>query len=153
MNVEVSYGVPREGVPAPRDFRNWIAHVGALLEESGRVSLRLVDETEGGRLNRDFRGRAGATNVLSFPAGQGIPGERFFGDIVLCAPRVAAEARAWDRPVRAHYAHLTIHGFLHLLGYEHERAPARRRMDSIEIRLLSELGLPDPYETSARSAS
>ncbi|EQD71851.1 protein belonging to Uncharacterized protein family UPF0054 [mine drainage metagenome] len=157
MNVEVSYGVPRRGVPTAHDFRDWIGRAAAALEEAGRVSLRIVDAVEGARLNRDFRGRTGATNVLSFPADLRVLKERFLGDIVLCAPRVAAEARAWGRPVSAHYAHLTIHGLLHLLGYDHERPIERRRMESVEIRLLGSLGLPDPYRrvppAAARSAS
>ncbi|MHB1544814.1 MAG: rRNA maturation RNase YbeY [Gammaproteobacteria bacterium] len=144
--------MPRKDVPTTRDFRDWIGRAGAALGKTGRVSVRIVGEAEGGQLNRDFRGRVGATNVLSFPVEAGVWGERFFGDIAICAPRVAAEARAFGRPVRAHYAHLTIHGLLHLLGYDHERSPERRRMESIEIRLLGELGLPNPYRVTPRAA-
>ncbi len=151
MKVEVSYGVSRRGIPAARTFQDWIEEAGVALGLRGRVSVRVVGEAEGARLNREFRGRGGATNVLSFPAGTFPCRERFFGDIVLCAPRVAKEARAFGRPARAHYAHLTIHGLLHLMGYDHLRPSARRRMESLEIRLLGALGLPDPYWLSPKA--
>lgn len=146
MNVEVSYGVPRGGVPRVSDFHRWIEVAARALEVDGLVSVRVVDEVEGAALNQAFRGRAGATNVLSFPVAAPLPGgERLWGDIVLCAPRVASEARTWGRPRSAHYAHLTIHGLLHLLGHDHEEPTERHRMESLEIRLLETLGLPDPY--------
>ena len=111
---------------------------------SGEVTLRYVGEAEGRRLNGEYRKRDYATNVLSFPYGE--PGQAAYGDIVVCAPVVAREAREQGKDVAAHHAHLVVHGVLHLRGYDHERGAAdARRMESLERRILRELGFPDPY--------
>ena len=103
------------------------------------VTLRIVGESEGRRLNAKFRRKAKATNVLSFPYGAGR------GDVVLCHPVIAREARAQGKSVAAHYAHLVVHGILHLRGYDHEKKRDAQRMEAREIRLLRRLGFPDPY--------
>ena len=100
----------------------------------------VVGDKEGRRLNSKFRGRRKATNVLSFPYGNGT------GDVVLCHPVIAREARKQGKPLAAHYAHLVVHGVLHLRGYTHERAPQARRMERAEIRALRRFGLRNPYE-------
>ncbi|MBS0194582.1 MAG: rRNA maturation RNase YbeY [Proteobacteria bacterium] len=146
LDVAVSYGLPRKGLPAATSFRRWVA---AALE--GRIlradlCLRLVDEREGRSLNRHYRGKNHATNVLSFPAeipeGVTLP---LLGDIVLCAPVVAREAREQHKPLSAHYAHLTVHGVLHLLGLDHDDAREAEAMEALERHILAGLGLPDPY--------
>ena len=146
LDVAVSYGLPRVGLPASASFRRWVA---AALE--GRIlradlAIRLVDEREGRALNQHYRGKPHATNVLSFPAelpkGVKLP---LLGDIVLCAPVVAREAREQRKPLAAHYAHLTVHGVLHLLGFDHDIARDADAMEAIEREILAGLGLPDPY--------
>ena len=110
------------------------------------VTLRIVGEAEGRRLNATYRNRRYATNVLSFPYGKGR------GDVVLCHPVIAREARAQGKSVAAHYAHLVLHGLLHLRGYDHEKKREAERMASAEIRLLRRLGLRNPYAVeSSRS--
>jgi probable rRNA maturation factor len=145
MRIEVSYGLARRGLPAPVAFGRWIDRAGEALDVTGAVSIRVSGAREGAALNHRFRNRRGPTNVLSFPArlpdGQG----RFWGDIVLCAPVIREEAKSAGRPLRHHFAHLTVHGFLHLLGYDHERSTERCRMEALEIRLLDFFRIPDPY--------
>ena len=147
LDVAVSYGLPRAGLPAAASFRKWIAAAlkGRILRAD--LALRLVDEREGRCLNRHYRGKNHATNVLSFPAelpeGVKLP---LLGDIVLCAPVVAREAREQDKPLAAHYAHLTTHGVLHLLGFDHDDPREADAMEAIEREILAGLGLPDPYQ-------
>jgi len=102
------------------------------------LTVRVVGAREGRALNRRFRRRARATNVLAFAYGGA-------GDIVLCHPVVAREARAQGKSVRAHYAHLVVHGVLHLRGYLHDDKRGARRMEAREIRILRRLGFADPY--------
>ena len=106
--------------------------------------MRYVGEAEARRVNREYRKRDYATNVLSFP--YGAPGRVACGDILVCAPVVAREAKEQGKDVEAHHAHLVVHGVLHLRGYDHERSAAdARRMETLERRILAKLGFPDPY--------
>ena len=112
------------------------------MRDAARVTVRIVGREEGRALNRDYRGRDYATNVLTFVLESGPP---YDGDLALCAPVVAKEAREQGKDVMAHYAHLTVHGVLHLQGYEHEREPEAIAMEKLETRILKALGFPDPY--------
>jgi probable rRNA maturation factor len=103
------------------------------------IALRVVGAAEGRRLNRTYRAKNYATNVLSFPYGSGS------GDIVLCHPVIAKEAREQGKSLRAHYAHLVVHGVLHLRGYDHPSQAKAARMERAEIRILRRLGYTDPY--------
>ncbi|MBS0229629.1 MAG: rRNA maturation RNase YbeY [Proteobacteria bacterium] len=150
LEVAVGYALPRKGVPAAASFRKWVA---AALE--GRIreadlAIRIVGTREGRSLNQHYRGKDYATNVLSFPAElpEGLPkGVKLplLGDLVLCAPVVAREAKEQDKDLRAHYAHLTVHGCLHLLGWDHEDPREAEAMEGLERVILAGLGLPDPY--------
>lgn len=124
--------------PAAR-FRRWAR---AALARDAEITLRVVGGPEGRRLNRDYRGRDYATNVLSFVYGEGTP---VSGDIVLCAPVVRHEARTRGISAEAHYAHLTVHGVLHLQGYDHVRRRDAEKMEALESRIVMELGYADPY--------
>jgi probable rRNA maturation factor len=140
-------------------MRRWAraAHVAGVAALSARttkhvapaartVTVRVVGRTESNRLNLGFRGRDKPTNVLSFPAS---PAEQMvdgaLGDVVICAPVVAQEAREQDKALSAHWAHMVVHGTLHLLGYDHERTRAARIMESLEVEILQGLGFHDPY--------
>ena len=146
FDVGVSYGVPRKGVPAASSFRKWAAAAveGRILR--GDLAIRVVGAKEGRSLNHHYRGKDYATNVLSFPAdlpeGVQVP---LLGDVVICAPVVAREAREQKKSLAAHYAHLTIHGVLHLLGLDHEDPREADAMELIERDLLARLGHADPY--------
>ena len=140
----------RKGVPVLRSFESWIAAVPELLERDRwtEVNILIVGRTAGRRYNREFRARDYATNVLSFPY-EMAPGEHagLLGDIVICAPVVLREAREQHKASRDHFAHLTIHGVLHLLGYDHENARDAKRMESLERKVLVGLGIADPYKS------
>ena len=146
--VHLTYALPRRGIPSPTGFRAW---VGAALAAAGHapaagLSIRIVGSHEGRGLNRRYRGVDHATNVLSF--GMDLPSEvasAWLGDLVIAAPVVAREARAQGKIVRDHYAHLTVHGVLHLLGYDHQRPREAARMEALEVAALATLGVPDPY--------
>ncbi|HUW98546.1 MAG TPA: rRNA maturation RNase YbeY [Acidiferrobacter sp.] len=124
----------------------WAKAAVADMSGSLRLGLRIVDEAEGASLNARFRGRAGPTNVLSFPYEERDHGKtQFLGDIVICAPIMAAEALAAGRPEKAHWAHLWIHGILHLRGFDHHTDQDARIMERREAQVLQSLGFTDPY--------
>jgi len=132
------WGGPTAGMPSRSDFRRWAK--AALLADA-EVALRVVDEEEGRTLNRDYRGKDYATNVLTFAYG----GEPLSGDIVICAPVVAREAAEQGITLAAHYAHLTLHGMLHLQGYDHETDAEAVTMEAVESFIMQRLGYSDPY--------
>ena len=146
LDVAVSYAAPRAGVPASTSFRKWVAAALSGRIREADLAIRIVDEREGCALNRHYRGKDYATNVLSFPAelpeGVKLP---LLGDLVICAPVVAREASEQGKTVTAHYAHLTVHGVLHLLGWDHDDEKEAEAMEQLEREVLAELGLPDPY--------
>ena len=127
-------------IPSDTMLRRWAR---AALARPAEVTLRFVAEVEGRRLNREFRGKAYATNVLTFIYAQ----RPLAGDVVICAPVVAREARTQGKAVEAHHAHLLVHGLLHLQGYDHEQPRDAGRMERRERRILAELGFGDPYVT------
>jgi probable rRNA maturation factor len=136
----------RRGVPLRPSFESWIAAIPQLRRRDAEVNVVIVGTREGRRFNREFRHRDYATNVLSFPY-EPLPREktRLLGDLVICAPVVAREAAEQGKPPRDHFAHLTVHGILHLLGYDHESGRDASRMEALEKRILASLGIPDPY--------
>ncbi len=131
-------------VPARSTLRRWAL---AALERDCRVTLRIVGAAEGRRLNAGFRGRDYATNVLTFAYGE--QDGWLCGDIALCAPVIAREARQQGKAPRAHWAHLVVHGLLHLQGWDHERAREARAMEALETDIVTRLGYPDPYRMAA----
>ncbi|HET7202042.1 MAG TPA: rRNA maturation RNase YbeY [Steroidobacteraceae bacterium] len=161
LRVEVQYARPPTGVPGPVLLRRWAraAHAAGVAALSRRASKRLAGDASGAaitvrvvgsaeshRLNRSYRGKDKPTNVLSFPAS---PEETHvdgaLGDLVVCAPVVAREACEQHKPPAAHWAHMIVHGTLHLLGYDHERARAAHAMEALEVEILRGLGFHDPY--------
>jgi probable rRNA maturation factor len=149
MNLQVDLqSASSEPVPDEDDLHRWIAAafdtVGHVADSE--VSVRLVDRAEMAKLNRDYRGRQGPTNVLSFPSN--LPPDLdlpLLGDIVICAPLVRQEALEQHKLPAAHWAHLTIHGALHLLGYDHLEDADAAIMEDLESRALQHLGFPCPY--------
>jgi len=133
------------GLPSRRKLRSWAA--AALRRSRARVTVRIVGAREGRRLNKQFRGKDYATNVLTFVYDD--DNSPLTGDIALCAPVVAREAREQRKLLAAHYAHLLIHGMLHLQGDDHIESKAAQAMESRETALLHKLGFADPYAVSA----
>jgi probable rRNA maturation factor len=149
--VDVQYAQERlptvEGeLPAPGDFQRWVDAALSGRREAGEMTIRVVDEAEGAKLNKTYRHRSGPTNVLSFPA-EGSPhlDLPLLGDLVICAPLVVREAREQCIAAIDHWAHLTVHGTLHLLGYDHETAGDAEIMEGLEAKILVALGYADPY--------
>lgn len=143
QNVSSSSGVPCDG-----DLAAW-CRAAIAVDVAGEITVRIVDADEGADLNARYRGCQGPTNVLSFPADVDLPHAPDepgpLGDIVICAPLVAAEAAAQGKPAEAHWAHLVVHGVLHLMGYDHEVDADAQIMESRERRILADLGFEDPY--------
>jgi len=150
LDISVSYAIPRAGIPAAVSFRRWARTALDAYPHAASISIRLVGNEEGRALNRTYRGRDYPTNVLSFPTERppGLPANIAFpdlGDLILCAPVVAVEAREQNKSLRAHYAHLTIHGILHLTGWDHETDQQAEAMEQREREILAALGIADPY--------
>lgn len=133
-------------LPTRKQFQRWVAAALNGQRDAAEVSIRIVDEAEGAELNRTWRHKDYATNVLSFPA-ELPPGIRspLLGDLVICAPVVIREAAQQGKSPEAHWAHLVVHGTLHLLGYDHETGAEAEAMEALETRMLAGLGYPDPY--------
>ncbi|RBF90322.1 rRNA maturation RNase YbeY, partial [Xanthomonas oryzae pv. oryzae] len=150
LDVAVSYALPRAGLPSAVSFRKWVAAALKGRIREADLAVRVVDEKEGCSLNHHYRGKDYATNVLSFPAElpEGLPkGIKMplLGDLVICAPVVAREAAEQGKSLAAHYAHLTVHGTLHLLGWDHDDDKEADAMEQLEREILADLGIDDPY--------
>lgn len=147
QQIYIQRKVPAAGIPAPSRLRSY-AHA-ALGDTRGELTLRIVDEAESAELNGRFRGKPHATNVLSFHYDaepiEGTPTTEVLGDLVLCAPVIAREADEQDKAPTAHWAHMIVHGVLHLLGQDHEDDEQAAHMEQCERAILAALGFPDPY--------
>jgi probable rRNA maturation factor len=150
--VQVAAGVA--AVPRATVLRRWARAALAGIGRTGSMCVRVVDAAEMQDLNERFRHRPGTTNVLSFTADTGLPdvGEHLLGDVVICAPVVAAEAAAQHKSTADHFAHLVVHGVLHLCGYDHETAKQARVMEGHEVAILRTLGIADPYRSTSANA-
>jgi probable rRNA maturation factor len=144
LSLSVQYASLRKDTPTRQQFRRWVK---AALEGDLQCTLRLTDETEGRSLNRDYRNKDYATNVLTFVYDDTEP---LSGDIVICAPVVEREAFEQGKPALAHYAHLTLHAVLHLQGYDHEIEAEASEMEAMETALMIKLGYPAPYEVTIK---
>ena len=152
MQAELEIQRATTSITTPDDdqFQGWINAVSVARDCKYSLAFRIVDEQEAQRFNRQYRNRDYATNVLSFPAElpEGLPAEfsqSQLGDILICAPVVVREASEQQRPEADHWAHLTIHGILHLLGYDHEQPAEAVVMESLETEILKNIGISDPY--------
>lgn len=139
LSLAVQYGCADAQLPDRSQVRRWVR---AALETDVQATIRFVDAKEGRTLNRDFRGKDYATNVLSFPYDTE---PVVMGDLVICPSVVAREASEQNKPLAAHYAHLTVHGMLHLQGWDHDNDDDAEAMENEEKEILAALGYPDPY--------
>jgi probable rRNA maturation factor len=142
LDVVLRYRTRRPWAPGPASLRRWAKLAAG--DRQGQLGIRVVDSRESRALNERWRGRAKPTNVLSFPASPEHRG-RQIGDLVVCAPVVAREAREQGKPIASHWAHMIVHGTLHLLGFDHEHAADAKRMEGRERALLARIGIADPY--------
>ena len=139
LKISTQFATEETNLPSKLQLRKWAKNS---IRVDTEVTIRIVDEPEGRALNSTYRGKDYATNVLTFPLAEE---PYLIGDIVLCAPIVAAEAIAQNKTLEAHYAHLTVHGVLHLHGYDHEIEAQAQLMETIEIQILAKLGYANPY--------
>lgn len=139
LDLAVQFAVKPENAPTRAQIKKWAQ---AALEADAEVALRIVDEAEGRELNRDYRGKDYATNVLTFPLADD---PILMGDIVLCHAVVEKEAQEQNKPLEAHYAHLVVHGMLHMQGYDHETDEEAETMETLETQIVMKLGYADPY--------
>lgn len=147
LDLDFQLASTASGIPESGDFHAWATAAFADTMARPELVVRVVDIDESQMLNRDYRGKDRPTNVLSFPfeAPPQVPIE-LMGDLVICAPVVAREAREQGKEPRAHWAHMVVHGVLHLRGYDHENDQDALQMESLERRILAGLGFPDPYQ-------
>lgn len=131
--------------PAAEQVRQWLNVALQTAYPRLEQTIRIVDESESRALNRQFRDRDSATNVLAFPADSDLLDYDCLGDLVICAPLVAAEAKAQGKSEDAHWAHLVVHGMLHLQGYDHQTEAQAARMETLEVEILDTLGYTNPY--------
>ena len=144
--VEVQHACAAPDVPPSAKLVKWAEAALDGRSEDARMTVRVVDETEGARLNERYRGRTGATNVLAFAFdAPEVPSLGILGDVVVCAPVAAREALEHSKRLDAHWAHLVVHGTLHLLGYDHDEPGSAQEMETLERAILDKLGYPDPY--------
>ncbi|MDO8466211.1 MAG: rRNA maturation RNase YbeY [Gallionella sp.] len=142
LSLAVQYASAAQNLPTRAQLRRWVK---VALRRDAAMTLRIVDEAEGRELNRKYRNKDYATNVLTFVYDDA---ESLCGDVVICAPVVEREAAAQHKGMLAHYAHLTIHATLHLQGYEHENDIDAAKMEALETGLMLKLRFPDPYQTA-----
>lgn len=139
LSLSIQIASQFANIPTNMQFKKWAK---AALRVDTEVTIRIVDEAEDQALNLAYRSKDYATNVLTFALNET---PHLMGDIVICAPIVAKEAAEQNKTLEAHFAHLTVHGILHLHGYDHEDAHQAELMESIEIQILTKLGYPNPY--------
>lgn len=139
VSLSVQYATQASQVPTKQQLRRWVR---AAVRVETEVTIRFVDADEGRALNSAYRGKDYATNVLTFPLTEE---PQLMGDIIICVPVVESEAHAQQKSLEAHYAHLTVHGVLHLHGYDHETEPQAELMESLEVTILKKLGYANPY--------
>jgi probable rRNA maturation factor len=137
-------------VPQRQEFERWLQQILPLFQQEAELTIRVVDELESQELNHQYRGKNKPTNVLSFPfeipehLPEGVEIE-LLGDLIICAPVVEREAQEQNKALLAHWAHMTLHGCLHLLGYDHIEDKEAEEMESLEIEILQKMGFPNPY--------
>jgi probable rRNA maturation factor len=151
LEIEVQYAVRDESTPPESAFRHWASAALSDREGPAAVTIRVVDEAESQALNRDYRGRDRPTNVLSFPfePPPGVPVEEtghLLGDLVICAAVVEREATEQGKSPAAHWAHMVVHGVLHLCGHDHQTETEAEVMEAHERTILERLGFGDPYD-------
>jgi len=154
LELNLTYAARRPWAPRRAQFERWagaaLAHATPASKAGHAVlSVRVVGAAGSRSLNRRYRGKDRPTNVLSFDGAGLLPdGRRYLGELVICAPLAAREAAAQGKKAPAHWAHLTVHGILHLLGLDHERPADARRMEGQEVQILDRLGFSNPYASS-----
>ena len=150
LKIELQYGCRHPDIPEAGKLHCWAQEAGRAVGARGELLVRIVDPAESRQLNGEYRGRDAPTNVLSFPfeAPEGLPGQavpEILGDLVVCAAVIAEEAEEQGKSCQAHWAHMLVHGLLHLLGHDHQDDEEAAEMEALESRILEQLGFTDPW--------
>lgn len=145
--LDIQIATESGNYPSEQQFQQWVDTVLSDQSQDSEIVIRLVDDTESAELNQQYRHKQGPTNILSFPfeAPDGVEMD-LLGDLVICAPLIDREAKEQNKLPEHHWAHITIHGVLHLLGYDHIEEAEAEEMESLEIKLLNMLNIANPYE-------
>ncbi|UUM31219.1 rRNA maturation RNase YbeY [Vibrio japonicus] len=155
MSIELDLQLAVEdenGLPQFDDIHHWLSRAVEKFQPQAEVTVRIVDEEESHQLNHDYRGKDKPTNVLSFPF-EAPPGMEIdlLGDLIICRQVVEREAAEQDKPLMAHWAHMVVHGSLHLLGYDHIEDDEAEEMESLETEIMQSMGFEDPYIAEKQS--
>lgn len=147
-DIDIQIACDQTNLPSDEDFQLWADKALKGRKEEAELTIRIVESDESQSLNHQYRGKDKPTNVLSFPfeAPENLPDFPLIGDLIVCATVVEQEAKEQGKPLNNHWAHMIIHGILHLLGYDHIEEEDAEEMESLEINILSELKIPDPYQ-------
>ena len=146
ISVDLQIATLSKNIPAPGEIERWVCTALSDIRDNAEMTVRIVDEVEATELNKRWRQANGPTNVLSFP----VDGNEAFvpellGDIVICAPVIEKEAESQKKSIQAHWAHMVVHGTLHLLGFDHGNDTDAEKMETLEIQILDKLGITNPY--------
>jgi len=146
IRVDIQRVTEDTDIPDNRQIRKWVKTALSVYDKDAELTIRIVDEEEGAELNRKWRKKKGPTNVLSFSyADDNSNVNGLLGDIIICAPVIKREALEQKKPPESHWAHMVIHGTLHLLGYDHIKPEDAGKMENLEVRLLKSIGYANPY--------
>jgi probable rRNA maturation factor len=144
--VDIQIACEEKGLPSEHDFQQWVDAALIDVTEDCELSIRLVEVNESSELNSTYRGKSGPTNVLSFPFDTAVElTPRLLGDLVICRNVVEDEAREQQKKVVDHWAHLVVHGCLHLLGYDHIQTEEAEQMEALEVKILQTMNIENPY--------
>ncbi|CAH0539000.1 rRNA maturation RNase YbeY [Vibrio marisflavi] len=145
LDLQIAVEEP-SNLPSESQFKQWLSHTVDAVQPDAEVTIRVVDTQESHQLNLEYRGKDKPTNVLSFPF-EAPPGVEIdlLGDLVICKQVVESESNQHDKPLIAHWAHMVVHGSLHLLGYDHIEDAEAEEMESLESKIMQQLGFEDPY--------
>jgi probable rRNA maturation factor len=151
LSIDIQMACPSEEAPDEDSIKRWVSAAIRDERDNSELNLRIVDEQESADFNQQYRGKTGATNVLSFPFDAVTPEPLpILGDLVVCAPVVNREANEQQKTTEAHWAHIIVHGVLHLLGYDHIDDKDAEQMEGLETAIMLELNFPAPYESTDR---
>jgi len=150
IKIDLQITVKDKSIPDKKDFIKWLNCAAKIIpppKHKNEICIRIIDEKESANLNKTYRHKPSATNILSFVY-QAEPAEKddeLLGDLAICAPIIAREAQQQNKELLTHWAHIVIHGYLHLLSYEHQNDQEATKMEQLEVEILQKLGYPNPY--------
>ncbi len=148
IKIDLQFAIKSKTLPTKNDFKTWVNEACVNRIDNIELCIRIIDEKESARLNKIFRGKDYPTNILSFPYESDTLSEEstpLIGDLAICAAIIEQEAKTQQTELPAHWAHIVIHGCLHLLGYDHQTEKHAKKMENLEAEILKKIGYDDPY--------